>query len=162
MDQSFETSVTWHESVRFLMLSVRYPCREWGILTRGQKRRKERNSLGFRLLPLCFPPSRSRTGVVDLKSDVVLAAEIRKPDKADPGTLADNVMEAQNNLNQARSQAEIEEVALDEGYHAAHTLELCEAVALRTDVPQPKRTHRALDGQAGGISTRRICRSTTP
>jgi hypothetical protein len=51
-------------------------------------------------------------------------------------------MEAQNNLNQAGSQAEIEEVAADKGYHAALTLELSEAVGLRTYIPEPRRPHR--------------------
>jgi len=80
--------------------------------------------------------------VVDLKSDIVLAAEIRKADEADTDTLVDSVMEAQNNLNQAGSQTEIEEVAADKGYHAAHTLELSEAVGLRTYIPEPRRLHR--------------------
>jgi transposase len=80
--------------------------------------------------------------VVDLKSDLVLAAEIRKADEADTQTLADSVMEAQNNLKQAGSPAEIEEVAADKGYHAAHTLELSEAVGLRTYIPEPRRKHR--------------------
>jgi transposase len=80
--------------------------------------------------------------VVDLKSDIVLAAEIRKADEADTETLVDSVMEAQNNLNQAGSQTEIEEVAADKGYHAAHTLELSEVVGLRTYIPEPRRKHR--------------------
>ena len=80
--------------------------------------------------------------MVDLKSDIVLAAEIRKADEADTETLVDSVMEAQNNLNQAGSQTEIEEVAADKGYHAAHTLELSEAVGLRTYIPEPRRQHR--------------------
>jgi len=80
--------------------------------------------------------------VVDLKSDIVLAAEIRKADEADPETLVDSVMEAQNNLNQAGSQTEIEEVAADKGYHSAPTLELSEAVGLRTYIPEPRRKYR--------------------
>jgi IS5 family transposase len=80
--------------------------------------------------------------VVDLKSDLVLAAEIRPADHSDTETMVDSVMAAQNNLNQAGSQAEIEEVAADKGYHAAHTLELCEAVGLRTYIPEPRRKHR--------------------
>jgi len=79
--------------------------------------------------------------VVDLKNDIVLAAEIRKADEADTQTLVDSVMEAQNNLKEAGSQTEIEEVAADKGYHAAHTLELSEAVGLRTYIPEPRRTH---------------------
>jgi transposase len=80
--------------------------------------------------------------VVDLKSDLVLAAAIHKADEADTETLSDSVMEAQNNLNQAGSQTEIEEVVADKGYHAAHTLELCEALGLRTYIPEPRRKHR--------------------
>jgi hypothetical protein len=80
--------------------------------------------------------------VVDLESDIVLAAEIRKADEPDTETLVDSVMEAQNNLNQAGAQTEIEEVASDKGYHAAHTLELSEAVGLRTYIPEPRRKHR--------------------
>jgi hypothetical protein len=97
------------------------------------------------------------------KATSVMAAEIRKPDKTDPRTLVDSGIEAQNNLNQAGGQAEIEEVALDEGYHAAHAWELCEAMALRTYVSGVQAdTSSALDRQATGISTRRVCQSTTP
>ena len=99
--------------------------------------------------------------VVDLKSDIVLAAEIRKADEADTDTMVDSVMEAQKNLNQAGSQTEIEEVAADKGYHAAHTLELSEAVGLRTYIPEPRRhASPPLDRQAGGVSTRRVRQPT--
>ena len=80
--------------------------------------------------------------VVDLKSDLVLAAEIHPADQADTETLADSVMQAQNNLDEAGSQTQIEEVVADKGYHAAHTLELCEALGLRTYIPEPHRNHR--------------------
>jgi transposase len=80
--------------------------------------------------------------VVDLKSDFVLAAEIRPSDHPDTETLVDSVMAAQGNLQQAGSPTEIEEVAADKGYHAAHTLELCEAFGLRTYIPEPRRPHQ--------------------
>jgi transposase len=80
--------------------------------------------------------------VVDLKSDLVVAAEIRSADHADTETLADSVMQAQNNLKESGSQAQIEEVAADKGYHAAPTVELCEALGLRTYIPEPRRKHR--------------------
>ncbi|MGC2172057.1 MAG: transposase [Candidatus Sulfotelmatobacter sp.] len=80
--------------------------------------------------------------VVDLEGDIVLAAEIRPADQADTDTLADSVMEAQNHLNQAASPTQIEEVAADKGYHAAHTVELCQALGLRTYIPEPRRNHR--------------------
>jgi IS5 family transposase len=79
--------------------------------------------------------------VVDLKSDLVLAAEIRPADDADTDTLVDSVVQAQINLDEAKSEVQIEEVAADKGYHAAHTLELCEGLGLRTYIPEPRRKH---------------------
>jgi transposase len=81
--------------------------------------------------------------VVDLRSDLVLAAEVRPADHADSATLVDSVMVAQGNLQQAGSAAEIEEVAADKGYHAAATLELCAALGLRTYIPERRSRHRS-------------------
>jgi transposase len=81
--------------------------------------------------------------VVDLKSDLVLAAEIVPADSGDSATLVDSVMQAQENLQAAGSEAEIDEVAADKGYHAAQTLELCESLALRTYIPERRSRHRA-------------------
>jgi transposase len=81
--------------------------------------------------------------VVDLKTDLVLAAEVYKADQADSETLVDSVMEAQVNLQEAGSETQIEEVAADKGYHAGHTLELSESVHLRTYIPEPRRKHRS-------------------
>jgi IS5 family transposase len=81
--------------------------------------------------------------VVDLKTDLVLAAEIYKADQADTETLVDSVMEAQVNLQAAGSETQIKEVAADKGYHAGHTLELSESVHLRTYIPEPRRKHRS-------------------
>jgi transposase len=53
------------------------------------------------------------------------------------------VVQAQVNLQQAGSPAQIQEVAADKGYHAAHTLELCQSLNLRTYVPEPKRKYRS-------------------
>jgi transposase len=79
--------------------------------------------------------------VVDLKSDLVLAAEIRPATDADTETLVDSVIQARVNLQEAGSEAEIEEAVADKGYHAADTLELCEYVGLRTYIPEPQRKH---------------------
>jgi len=79
--------------------------------------------------------------VVDLKSDLILAAEIRPADQGDAQTMTDSVMQAQVNLHQAGSDQPIEEVAADKGYHAAGTLELCDALDLRTYIPEPRRPH---------------------
>jgi transposase len=79
--------------------------------------------------------------VVDLASDLVLAAEVRPADHADTATLADSVVAAQLHLKAAGSEATIEEAAADKGYHAAATIELCDFLAVRTYIPEPKRPH---------------------
>jgi transposase len=79
--------------------------------------------------------------VVDLKSDLVLGAAIYQADQADTQTLVDSVMEASINLSEAGCSTPIEEVAADKGYHAAATLELCDAYSFRTYIPEPKRNH---------------------
>jgi transposase len=81
--------------------------------------------------------------VVDLESDLVLAAPIRLGDAGDTHTMVDSVLEAQMNLQEAGSDVQIEEVAGDKGYHASHTLELCDDLNLRTYIPEPRRSHEA-------------------
>jgi transposase len=80
--------------------------------------------------------------VVDLKSELVLAAEIRPADHADTATFVDSVAAAQINLQQAGSAAVIEEAAADKGYHAAATIELSEALDIRTYIPEPTRSSK--------------------
>jgi transposase len=77
--------------------------------------------------------------VVDLASDLILAAEIRPTTDADTQTLADSVLKAEENLQAIGAEQSIEEVAADKGYHAAHTLELCDSLGLRTYIPEPQR-----------------------
>ena len=81
--------------------------------------------------------------VVDLKSDVILAAEIYQADQADTQTLVDSLMEAQLNVQQAGVEAEIQEIVADKGYHAAATLELAEGLNFRTYIPERKQRHRS-------------------
>jgi IS5 family transposase len=86
--------------------------------------------------------------VVDLENELVLAAEIYPADRADTDTLIDSVVQAKLNVDAANERAglggeRIEEVAADKGYHAAATLELADALNLRTYIPEPKRKHRS-------------------
>jgi transposase len=86
--------------------------------------------------------------VVDLANELVLAAEIYPANRADTDTLLDSVMQATLNVDAANERAglggeRIEEVAADKGYHAAATLELADALSLRTYIPEPKRKHRS-------------------
>lgn len=80
--------------------------------------------------------------VVDLASDLVLAAEIRPADHGDAATLVDSVAAAQIHLNAAGGDTTIAEAAADKGYHAASTIELSDSLDVRTYIPEPKRKHR--------------------
>lgn len=78
--------------------------------------------------------------VVDLKTDLIVAAEIRPATDGDAQTLVDSVLKAQLNLSAIGHERLIEEVIADKGYHSADALELCQALELRTYIPEPKRT----------------------
>jgi transposase len=80
--------------------------------------------------------------VVDLKTDLVLAATVHPGNAPDAETLVDSVMEAQGNVRESGSDAEIRDVVADKGYHKASTLELAEALALRSYIPEPRRPGR--------------------
>jgi len=62
--------------------------------------------------------------VVDLSSELIVAAEVYHADQSDSYTLVDSVMEAQGHLREATGETPIAEVAADKGYHAAEPLEL--------------------------------------
>jgi len=79
--------------------------------------------------------------VVDLKHDLILAAEIRPADRGDAQTLCDSVVKAQENLKRAKIDVEIEEVAADKGYHSTATIELCDDLGMRTYIPEPQHAH---------------------
>ena len=78
--------------------------------------------------------------VVDLKTEVILAAEIYHADQADTATLTQSLTQAQENLEQAEIHRDIEKVAADKGYHGAETLAECEDVGIcgiKTYIPEP-------------------------
>jgi DDE family transposase len=78
--------------------------------------------------------------VVDLETDLVLAAVIYEANRGDTETLAESVVQAQLNVIAAESPANIEEVVADKGYHAAEQLvDVNETLGIRTYVPEPKR-----------------------
>lgn len=80
--------------------------------------------------------------VVDLESDLIVAAEVYTANQGDAETLPDSLLEAQLNLEQAGSPVRVEEAAADKGYHAAETLEMCAWLGVRTYVPEPRLRHR--------------------
>jgi transposase len=74
--------------------------------------------------------------VIDLDTELVLAAEIYEANKADTETLVDSVLEAQQHVNQAGVTTEIEEAVADKGYHSAKSVELADSLNLRTYIPE--------------------------
>ena len=79
--------------------------------------------------------------VVDLASDLVVGATVQPANHADVETLCDSVLAAQQNLQAAGSEVEIQDVVADKGYHKAATLELCDDLGMRTYIPEPERPH---------------------
>jgi len=76
--------------------------------------------------------------VVDLDSELLLAAEIYQADQHDTATLEDSLRQAQINQEAAGSDQEIEEAAADKGYHGTETLtNLAEHTNVRTYIPEP-------------------------
>ncbi len=81
--------------------------------------------------------------VIDLDTELVMAAEVYPANQADVDTIGPSIAAAQNHLIQAESDANIEEVVADKGYHKNETLfDLEFTEGLRTYVAEPKQTHR--------------------
>lgn len=90
--------------------------------------------------------------VVDVKTDFVLAATVHSGTVADTATLVDSVVTAQANLDAAHgvqrertadadkpSPQVIHDVTADTGYHDDGTLADCQALGLRTYIPESTR-----------------------
>lgn len=80
--------------------------------------------------------------VIDLESELIVAAEVYPADCSDHQSLCDSVMQAVEHRQQAGYQNDITEVVADKGYHNAEQLELLQALCLRTYIPQPQRAHK--------------------
>lgn len=80
--------------------------------------------------------------VVDLDTDMLLAATIHSGDRSDSESGIDSVIAAQANLISCGSDAEIKEIVNDKGYHEADSLAQYAAWGLRTYIPEPKRNHK--------------------
>lgn len=79
--------------------------------------------------------------VVDLGTEVILAAEIYHADQADQATLTESLTKAQEHLDEAGIYREIEKAAADKGYHKAETLVACEALGcfgVKVYIPEPE------------------------
>lgn len=80
--------------------------------------------------------------VVDLDSELLLAAEVYDATAGDAQTLEDSVVQAQVNQQSAGSDQEIQEAVADKGYHSNETLtNFAEHQTIRTYIPEPRRPH---------------------
>ena len=156
-----DTGEDWKEYLRRLLKEeqgVENPTDE--ELRRFDKQRKDKRVSNEEWVSATDPDSRiakmkdGRTHlaykaehVVDLKTELVLAASIRHADEGDADTMVDSVVEAQMNLSEAGVEVEIEEAVADKGYHATDTIELAESLGVRTYIPERKMQGQA---EAGG------------
>jgi transposase len=79
--------------------------------------------------------------VVDLETEVILSAQVHHGTEGDSQTLMQGVVDAQRNLLNAGSTAEIQEVAADKGYHANDAITHCTRRGVRTYIPEPQSRH---------------------
>jgi transposase len=76
---------------------------------------------------------------VDLKTELILSAEIYYADEGDTHTIEDTVQLAQVNLQESGSEGWIEDAVADKGYHSAKTVTtFAEETPYRTYIAEPK------------------------
>ena len=102
--------------------------------------------------------------VVDLDTDVVLAATVHPGDRADSESLPESLVAAQANLIGAKSESAVEDVVADTGYHKAETLAQIEGWGVRTYIPESERkgkrrwTDKPPEWREAVYGNRRRCR----
>jgi IS5 family transposase len=96
---------------------------------------------------------------VNLETEMILAAPVYQADQADPETLAETLIEAQQNLQEAGSEQIIEEAVADKGYHKADVIQECAEAGIRTYIPERKGKRRTWtdkpDGQQEAVYANR-------
>lgn len=81
--------------------------------------------------------------VVDLDTDLIVAAEVYHADQTDSKTLTESLDQAQENIDVVDGEVDIEEVVADKGYHKTETLAtLTDDTGVRTYIPEPKQKGR--------------------
>lgn len=81
--------------------------------------------------------------VVDLDTELVLAAEVYTADQGDPETLVESLDQAQENIDLVEGETDIEDVAADKGYHKTETIrDVSEERGMRTYIPERERKGR--------------------
>jgi transposase len=80
--------------------------------------------------------------VLDLETEMILAAEMYPGDRGDPDSLLDSLDAAAENLVTVDEKLAIQETAADKGYHSAEKLAGCAERGIRTYVPEAKEHYR--------------------
>jgi len=80
--------------------------------------------------------------VIDLQTEIILAAPVYPADHGDCTTLPDSLVEARLALDAVGIETPIEEVVADKGYHSAAALEVVEFLGMRTYIPEPQLKHK--------------------
>ena len=101
---------------------------------------------------------------VDLKTEMIVAAQVYHADQADSDTLLETLTVAQENLRDAGSEQNIDEAVADKGYHKADTLADCVEAQVRTYIPERKGKRRTWMGKREGqqeavYANRRRCKA---
>ncbi len=76
--------------------------------------------------------------VVDLDSDIIVAAVVLPANLGDAATLTDSVSEARSNVEEAVGKDVLEEAAADKGYHATESLYDLQETGVRTYIAEPE------------------------
>lgn len=79
---------------------------------------------------------------VDLESQAIVAAQVTHADRGDASTGPETLVLAQANLVAAGSQAAVEELVADKGYHENRLLAQCADWEVRTYIPERKQKSR--------------------
>lgn len=79
---------------------------------------------------------------IDLESELIVEATVHHGTQSDAETLVGSVMKGQINLIRSGSEASIEEVVADAGYHKNATLAECAGWEVRTYFPESERGRR--------------------
>jgi hypothetical protein len=76
--------------------------------------------------------------VVDLESEIIVAAEVYRAEEGDAATLTESVSEARSNVERSVGKDALIEAAADKGYHSAEALQDLQETGVRTYVAEPK------------------------
>jgi transposase len=81
--------------------------------------------------------------VVDLDTELVLAAEVHAADQGDPETLVKSLDQAQDNIDLVEGETDIGDVVADKGYHKTETIaDVSEERGVRTYIPEREQKGR--------------------